>query len=148
MSKRKSKKYLNKSTNDYLILSVILFLLCIWAIKDAWFPSPKVLKKHPHEIPITFSSEGYIQKILVNEGEFINDDTTVATIDNNNQEAIFKWKKGGIVQSIYKNKYDFVNTDDVVVLIKPKDTFYSFNQTLAVFSGIGSLTFLLIHIKS
>lgn len=148
MPNRKTKKYLNKNTNDYLILSIILFLLCIWAIKDAWFPSPKVLKKHPINIPITFSSDGYIQEIFVKEGEYINDSTIVASIDKDNQEAIFSWKKGGIVQSIYKKKYDFVNADDIVAIIKPEDTFYSFNQTLAIVSGIGSFFFLLIHIKS
>ncbi len=148
MSKRKSNKNLNKTTNDYLIMSVILFLLCIWAIKDAWFPSPTVLKKHPHSIPITFTSSGYIQEIYIDKGDLVTDEMIIAKIDTNDEVATFNWKKGGVVSNIHKKKYDYVNIGEKVVSIKPNDTFYHFNQTLAIVSGLGSVIFILIHIKT
>ena len=43
-------------TTLYFFLNAIPFLLlCLWAIKDGWFPSEKVLMKHPES-----DSEFYI----------------------------------------------------------------------------------------
>ena len=66
-------------------------------------------------------------------------------MDKNEAEAIFHWEKGGTVIDIYKNVYDSVNKNEVIALIKPKDTFYIFNQTLTLVSGIASIGFFIVH---
>ena len=63
------RNYKVKGTNDFLVLSAIFFLLCLWAIKDAWFPSEKVLQKHPLEVNTAFAVDGTVQEILVGEGD-------------------------------------------------------------------------------
>ena len=62
MAKRNYKK---KGTNDYLIMSIIFFCYVFGQLKDGWFPSDKVMKKHPYTIPITFNQDGFIKQINV-----------------------------------------------------------------------------------
>ena len=112
-----NRVYKNKGSNDYLIMSVIFFLLCIWAIKDGWFPSDKVMKKHPHTIPITFNQDGFIKQINVKENDLIKDKQVIAVLDKN----------------------------EAIALVKPKDTFYLFNKTLTIVSGVASIGFFIVH---
>ena len=63
------RKYNIKGTNDFLVLALILFFLCLWAIKDAWYPSAKVLKKHPREVVAAFDARGSVGEILVDVGD-------------------------------------------------------------------------------
>lgn len=67
----KKRKYKVKSNKDFLIFGFVFFFLCIWAIKDAWYPSDKVLKKHPREILYAFPVSGQISKVHVDEGDFV-----------------------------------------------------------------------------
>ncbi|MEC8753239.1 MAG: biotin/lipoyl-binding protein [Verrucomicrobiota bacterium] len=126
-------------------MSVIFFLLCIWAIKDGWFPSDKVMKKHPYTIPITFNQDGFIKQINVKENDVINDKQVIAVLDKNEAEAIFHWEKGGTVIDVYKTVYDSVNKNEAIALVKPNDTFYIFNKTLTIVSGVASIGFLIVH---
>ncbi|MEC8314019.1 MAG: biotin/lipoyl-binding protein [Verrucomicrobiota bacterium] len=126
-------------------MSVIFFLLCIWAIKDGWFPSDKVMKKHPYTIPITFNQDGFIKQINVKENDVINDKQVIAVLDKNEAEAIFHWEKGGTVIDVYKTVYDSVNKNETIALVKPNDTFYIFNKTLTIVSGVASIGFLIVH---
>jgi multidrug resistance efflux pump len=59
------RTYNIKGTNDFLIFGAIFFFLCLWAVKDAWFPSDKVLKKHPIESIAAFDEAGSVDKIYV-----------------------------------------------------------------------------------
>ena len=140
-----NRVYKNKGSNDYLIMSVIFFLLCIWAIKDGWFPSDKVMKKHPYTIPITFNQDGFIKQINVKENDVIKDKQVIAVLDKNEAEAIFHWEKGGTVIDVYKKVYDSVNKNEAIALVKPKDTFYIFNKTLTIVSGVASIGFFIVH---
>jgi len=140
-----NRVYKNKGSNDYLVMSVIFFLLCIWAIKDGWFPSDKVMKKHPYIIPITFNEDGFIKEINVNENDLIKDKQVIAILDRNEAKAIFNWEKGGTVIDVYKKVYDPVFKNEVIATVKPKDSFYIFNQTLTIVSGIASIGFLIVH---
>ena len=78
MSKR---RYQSKATKDFLVLALVFFLLCIWAIKDAWFPSDKVLKKHPQAVSMEFTMDGFIQKVHVSEGDFVGEDAVLAELN-------------------------------------------------------------------
>ncbi|NCC51407.1 MAG: hypothetical protein EOM20_09350 [Spartobacteria bacterium] len=42
-----ARKYNVPGTKKYLITAVVMLVLCIWAVLDGWFPSEKVLERHP-----------------------------------------------------------------------------------------------------
>ena len=76
----KKRQYKVKSSKDFLIFGCVFFFLCIWAIKDAWFPSDAVLKKHPREIVSSFEMAGQIENIYVDEGDFVKEDSVMAEL--------------------------------------------------------------------
>jgi len=41
-----ARQYDVKGTNTYLIWSAVLALLCVWAIRDGWFPPPSKIAAH------------------------------------------------------------------------------------------------------
>jgi len=65
------REYNVKGTNDFLILAIIFFFLCIWAVKDAWFPSEKVLKRHPLQVPVAFEVDGTLAQLHVSVGSHV-----------------------------------------------------------------------------
>lgn len=74
------RRYNVKGTNDFLVLAGIFFFLCLWAVKDAWYPSDKVLKKHPRAAAIAFESGGTVDKIHVSEGDQVNEKQVLAVL--------------------------------------------------------------------
>ena len=83
----KKRQYKVKSNKDFLIFGCVFFFLCIWAIKDAWFPSDAVLKKHPREIVSSFEMAGKLSKIHVAEGDFVKEDSVIAELSSMELEA-------------------------------------------------------------
>ncbi len=73
-------KFKIKGTKDFLIAAVFLGFLCIWAIRDAWFPTQKVLEKHPQEISVAFRVPGVIREIPVEPGQEIKGETVLARL--------------------------------------------------------------------
>ncbi len=63
------RKYNVSGTKDFIVLAGIFFFLCLWAIKDAWYPSDKVLEEHPREIAVAFEIEGIVGKLHVAPGD-------------------------------------------------------------------------------
>jgi hypothetical protein len=59
----KKRQYNVKGTNDFLVLSIIFAFLCIWSIRDAWFPTKGVLKRHPLQFEIVSPVDGVIHEI-------------------------------------------------------------------------------------
>ena len=67
-------------TKDFLVAAVFCGFLCIWSIRDAWFPAEKVLKKHPHEIPVAFTIGGVVKDIPVKTGDEIKGNVVLANL--------------------------------------------------------------------
>jgi len=42
-----ARKYRVEGTKTFLVWSIGLLLLGLWAVKDGWFPAESVLAKHP-----------------------------------------------------------------------------------------------------
>lgn len=74
------RKYKVKGTKDFIVLAGIFFFLCLWAVKDAWYPSPNVLKKHPLEVDVSFETEGSVGQLHVAEGDQIIEDQVLAEL--------------------------------------------------------------------
>jgi hypothetical protein len=69
-----------KGTKDFLVAAVCCGFLCVWSIRDAWFPTEKVMKKHPHEIPVAFSISGVVKEIPVKSGDEVKGKTLLASL--------------------------------------------------------------------
>jgi hypothetical protein len=80
-------RYKIKGTKDFLVAAVFCGFLCIWSIRDAWFPTEKVIKKHPHEIQVAFQVSGVIKEIHVKPGDEIKGKTLLATLYDDGYRA-------------------------------------------------------------
>jgi multidrug resistance efflux pump len=207
------RNYKVKGTKDFLVLAGIFFFLCLWAIKDAWYPSPKVLEKHPREISVAFSISGAIGQMHVEAGDTVGEDQLLAElrrtrIDQQIDSAKAEYTKAkkthslretavrnavkngatdqgisdmrknleeakvemdaalksltaerskleatellsptkGEIKEVLVETHGLVQADEAVMKIDPKDHFYLFNKSLAIFSFIAFWVFLGIHI--
>ncbi len=207
------RKYNIKGTNDFLVLGLIFFFLCLWAVKDAWYPSEKVLKKHPREVIASFETAGSVEKVFVKVGDSIGEEQLLArlrsdkvAVDYDEAKTIYtdakkkhammalamkNSEKNGVSEQGYEeiqNRFDMsqvaldealakvtklrtamdssdlkssgkgevleikvgthsmVKAGDAAIIIDPKDHFYLFNKSLAIFSFFAFWVFLAIHI--
>jgi multidrug resistance efflux pump len=101
------RQYHVKGTNDFIVLAGIFFFLCIWAVKDAWYPSEKVLKKHPLEIAVAAEVSGIVEKVLVGEGDPVAEDKLLATLRSDRIAAEFEEAKNAYTEA--RNEYNLLN---------------------------------------
>jgi len=207
------RRYNVKGSKDFIVLAGIFFFLCLWAIKDAWYPSPKTLEKHPREVVASFETSGSIGKLYVKQGTSINNNQLLAELrsvkmkddfaaakkayvaakerhalaDESLRNAVktggdsarlaeLKQERSdaqaamdaalvevdaardridacrllspskGVVKELKVGVYEQVEAGETVMVIDPKDHFYLFNKSLAIFSFIAFWVFLGIHI--
>ncbi len=175
-------------------MAVFCAFLCIWSIRDAWFPTEKVLKKHPPEIPVAFKVSGVVKDIPVKAGQEISGKIRLASLYDDapramvtEAETVFEAarkakdplaeEKMNALTKARANldEYAVENTDITwtsthgeevlrgtvtrilvqpgtkieagapVLMVKPVDSFYAFNKTLAVLSLIGVIVALVFH---
>ncbi|MFA6173163.1 MAG: hypothetical protein WC701_05700 [Kiritimatiellales bacterium] len=67
-------------TKDFIVAAVFCGFLCVWSIRDAWFPTEKVIKKHPQEIPVAFKVPGVVKHIAVQPGDEIKGKMVLASL--------------------------------------------------------------------
>lgn len=183
-----------KGTKDFLVAAVFCGFLCIWSIRDAWFPTEKVMQKHPREIMVAFQVSGVIKEINIKPGDEIVGKTVLASLYDDTYrakvaeaEAVFEtakkdkapdvddklellvkarenldacaventditWKSThgeealrGIITRILADVGTHVDVGTPVLAVKPNDSFYAFNKTLAVLSFIGMIAALVFH---
>lgn len=207
------RKYNIKGTNDFLVLAGIFFFLCLWSIKDAWYPSEKVLKKHPMEVYAAFETAGSVDKVLVSVGDSVSEKQVLATLRRDrmsveyneakktytdakkkhammelasknasangaSDEGLLEIEKSlsvaekdmsaslssvnklrvamdasdlrasdkGRVKEVRVFTHTMVEAGETAIVIDPKDHFYLFNKSLAIFSFFAFWVFLAIHI--
>ncbi len=87
------RKYNVKGTKDFIVLAGIFFFLCLWAVKDAWYPSPKVMEKHPIEMNASFELAGLIEQLPVAEGDSIVEGQVLAELRRVTLEEKFETSK-------------------------------------------------------
>jgi multidrug resistance efflux pump len=206
------RKYNVKGTNDFLVLGLIFFFLCLWAIRDAWYPSEKTLKKHPLSIDASFETAGSVGEVFVEVDESVAPDQVIATLRTDKMEEEFEEAKNRYTETKDKNMamqlalknarangasnagiqeisdsassaktamdealekvtelrktmdlselkspskgkvlevkagpHSMVEAGETVIVIDPKDHFYLFNKSLAIFSFFAFWIFLIIH---
>lgn len=183
-----------KGTKDFLVAAVFCGFLCVWAVRDGWFPTQKILKKHPLELPVAFTVHGVVKDIPVRIGQEFAGKVVLASIHDEvyrkrvaEAEALFEAARAvkapdleakqadlikartdleacviyntdiilhgshgeealrGVVLGIVAPPATAVEAGDPVLLVKPHDTFYIFNKTLALLSFLGTITALVFH---
>lgn len=188
------KRFSIHGTKDFLVMAVFCAFLGIWSIRDAWFPTQKVLKKHPREIPVAFKMSGVVKDIPVKVGQEVAGKTLLASLADDAHRAIVteaetvfeaaRKAKDPLVEeklaALMKARADLdmctvENTDITwttthgeetlrgtvtrilvqpatqieagapVLMVKPVDSFYGFNKTLAALSFIGVIIALIFH---
>lgn len=78
-----------KGTKDFLVAAVFCGFLCLWSIRDAWFPTKKVLEKHPQETPVAMEVSGVIKSLPVKPGGEITGEVVLAEIfDSSYRKAL------------------------------------------------------------
>lgn len=60
-----TRRYQVEGTKDFLYWSIGLLMLGLWAVKDGWFPSAKVLKDHPRYLAVGFEHPGVLAEYRV-----------------------------------------------------------------------------------
>lgn len=93
------RKYNIKGTNDFLVLAGICFFMCLWAVKDAWYPSDKVLRKHPMEVAASFETDGSVETVLVIAGDSVSKDQVLAKLRRDRRNAEFKDAKSAYTEA-------------------------------------------------
>ncbi len=207
------RKYKVKGTKDFIVLAGIFFFLCLWAAKDAWYTSPKVMERHPQRVEVSFDIGGSIGRLHVNEGDSIGkkqplaelrrtriqedfeaakkeysvakkkvmlmevalrnarqngvSDAGMAELEQSQIEAQAAMAEAlgsvnasrskiastelysptkGVVKELFASVHEQVAAGQAIMVVDPKDHFYLFNQSLAIFSFIAFWVFLGIHI--
>lgn len=207
------RTYNVKVAKDFIVLSGICFFLGLWAVKDAWFTSDKVLKKHPVTVEVSFEIDGTLGKINVGVGDSIGEGRVLAELRRTRMKGSFESAKkeytaaknehtlmqealrnaqnngasaGGVadikesvtraksameadletlgeirakmnsteliapvkgeIKNVHVVVHDQVKAGEVVMVIDPKDHFYLFNKSLAIFSFIAFFVFLALHL--
>jgi multidrug resistance efflux pump len=97
------RTYNIKGTKDFLVLSLIFFFLCLWAVKDAWYPSPKVVEKHPMEVAVSFEASGTLGKLYVAAGDSIGENQLLAELGRSKIKMEFDVAKKSYTDT--KNKH-------------------------------------------
>ncbi len=93
------RQYRVKGTNDFLILAAIFFFLCLWAIKDAWMPSEKVLKKHPMTIDAAFAVAGTVQDVKVTTGQSVAENQVLAVLRSDRTAVAYETAKTAFAEA-------------------------------------------------
>lgn len=180
--KKNYNKYKIKSNKDFLILSVIMFCLCIWGAKDAWFPSEKVQNRHPKTVSFYFDIDGFIS--TNSKFPSVGDVIEVPVYDKDDKNIVFlpevksvqdiklqspynqevlkddrsltykpSTKNATVIEMYWPNEntlhvvkpLDYVKARTPVLMVEPNDSFWNFNRSLSIFTGIASIGFLILH---
>jgi len=101
-----------KGTRDFLVMAVACGFLCLWSIRDAWFPTKKVLEKHPQSVSVAMKVPGVIKSLPLKPGEEIQGESVLASIyDDSYRKAVAaaeaefstaKEKREGIEEALEK----------------------------------------------
>ncbi|MCX7817744.1 MAG: hypothetical protein N2652_00775 [Kiritimatiellae bacterium] len=144
------RRYDLEGSNDFLIAAIVLLGLGLWAIKDGWFPSARVLERHPRELHVRAPATGAVVEVRVIAGQ---------TVLSNQPVAVFQIAKGGgaservdlrsptagTVLRVDSIRREELLPGDIILSVAPDDIFYSFNKSLAVISLVLAVACLFVH---
>ncbi len=207
------RTYKVRVSKDFIVLSGFFFFLCLWAVKDAWFTSEKVLKKHPLSVEVSFETAGTVGQLYVGVGDAVGEGQLLAELRRTRMQldldaakkeyteaknkhalmqeaarnaeengasdggiaeikdsvvraktamdsALKKMKESnnkmdaskltaptkGEIMEVYAASNRHIEAGATALVIDPKDHFFLFNKSLAIFSFFAFLVFLALHL--
>lgn len=153
-----ARRYKVEGTNDFLVAAVILAGLGAWSIKDGWFPSAKVLERHPFEVAVKAPFDGVVVDLAAIAGKNVSTNHVVARVrpvaapGATEPPAAVDIRPGalgagteGTIMEVRRARHDPVKQGDPIVMIAPDEHFYPFNKSLAVLSLLGAIVCVFIH---
>jgi multidrug resistance efflux pump len=75
-------RYNIKGTKDFLVATVVCVFLCLWAVRDAWLPTDKILKKHPQSFTVTAPLSGRIKSVAVKADAVVGGEMVLVELDD------------------------------------------------------------------
>lgn len=190
------RKYKVQGTNDFLYFAIGLFALCVWAVRDGWFPTQSRLEKNPLEVSVAFEIAGRVGEVLAEPGQKMGTnqvavvlekadliaerDTALAAYDaalarsresaasteeirselERTTEALRVARERllaadvrtpsvpGTILEMRAVRGEAVQPKDIAFTLRPTDSFYLFNKSLAILSFIGALVCAALHLYS
>jgi multidrug resistance efflux pump len=97
------RTYNVRANRDFLVVAGLSFFFCLWAIKDAWYPSPGVLKKHPLEVAGSFDAAGAVGQLHVAVGDSVHEGQLLAELLRSKMNMEYETAKKSYSAS--KNKH-------------------------------------------
>lgn len=83
------RTYHVRVAKDFIVLAGIFFFLCLWAVRDAWYPSDKVQKKHPRLVEASFETSGSVGSVYVGVDDSIGKGHLLAELRITKMEVEF-----------------------------------------------------------
>lgn len=184
-----ARRFKVEGTRDYLYWTIALVALCLWAVRDGWFPSKGVLEKHPLEKAASFQTSGLVEEVLVSPGRQVNEKQVLARLKKPDLAPLIRAADDaqarlraagdappkelslaaeaaaqalkeardradvsdlvapvtGIVLSVGVSRLENVTAGDPAVRIRPRDSFFLFNKSLAILALVGALVCAWMH---
>ena len=78
-----------RGTKDFLVLAVACGFICLWSIRDAWYPTEKILKKHPQSFEVTVAVSGVVHTLPVQVGDEVRGGAPLLTLSSQHYEEVF-----------------------------------------------------------
>lgn len=135
-------RYNIKGTKDFLVASVVCAFFCLWAIRDAWFPTTKILKKHPQRFEVSALVPGVIQSIPVKVGEEIQGEMVLAKLNETSHQSAIDEAEKAFKEAKTKQSDDIQEKLDVLIKAREKlkaCTIYNTDFTLKTSHGEDAL---------
>ncbi len=115
------RTYKVRVSKDFVVLAGFFFFLCLWAIKDGWYPSDKTLKKHPLSVEVSFKTAGTVETLHVEVGNSVGKGGPLAELsrtrmeedlDAAKKEYTAAKKKNALMQEAVRNAEKNEASDD------------------------------------
>jgi len=188
-----ARQYKVTGTNDFLYFAIGLLAWGLWSVRDGWFPTQTVLKRHPLEVVVPFEIGGQVEEIQCAVGHKVSEkqplvqlkketliagrDAALAAYDavqsrmrtsggdpqalraelEQATQALGRARAdliagevlapvAGRVLQIDAVRTEFVDAGDPAVRLRPTDSFYLFNKSMAILSFLGALACAIFHL--
>ncbi len=109
------RKYKNmKGSNDFLVASIGLLLLCLWAVRDGWFPTQSILEKHPQTAQTMFEAPGTVEEIMREVGSTVSSNTAVvrmSTRELEDMQSQYESRLEEVVREIRRSEASIIGVD-------------------------------------
>lgn len=134
-----ARRYDIEGGKTLLYWAIGLFLLCIWCVRDGWFPTESKAKQHTEYLAFQTTKGDWISA----DKAVKQDDKTWKTAEGRHLER-FKLK----AEKVDVAALTLPEKPDIAVLPVPEAFYFLFNKSFAILSALGSLGCLIAYLRN